>query len=70
MIFSTVSVNGTKEFTAWEWTAKGKMLKELPNVPYKVGQEFDVRGCSLFWWDVQSGYEKIKTLAEYSKFLE
>jgi hypothetical protein len=68
MIFETVSLNGTKEFTAWEWTAKGRMLKELPGVPYKVGQEFEAVGCSLFWWDVES--EKIRTLVEYSKFLE
>jgi hypothetical protein len=69
MGFETVSVSGTREFTAWEWTAKGKMLKELPNVPYKSGQDFEARGCSLFWWDMESGGEKIKVLAEYSKFL-
>jgi hypothetical protein len=68
MIFETVSLNGTKEFTAWEWTAKGRMLKELPGVPYKVGQEFEAVGCSLFWWDGGNG--KIRILAEYSKFLE
>lgn len=67
MEFETVSVNGTKEFTAWEWTAKGTMLKELPNVPYKPGQDFEARGASLFWWE--GGGEKIKVLAEYSKFL-
>jgi hypothetical protein len=67
--FETVSVNGTKEFTAWEWTAKGTVKKEIPGVPYAVGQEFEARGCSLFWWDMESGGEKIKVLAEYSKFL-
>jgi len=69
MVFETVSLNGTKEFTAWEWTAKGKISKEIPGVPYVVGQEFEARGCSLFWWDVENGGEKIKMLAEYSKFL-
>ena len=33
MVFETVSVNGTKEFTAWEWTAKGTVKKEIPGVP-------------------------------------
>jgi len=65
MGFETVSVTGTKEFTAWEWTAKGKVVKELPNAPLEVGQEFEAKGCSLFWWEG----EKIKVLAEYSKFL-
>lgn len=69
MTFETLSVNGTKEFTAWEWTAKGTMSKELPNVPYKAGQTFQTRGVSLFHWDAESGWEKIKVLAEYSKFL-
>jgi len=69
MMFSTVSLNGDKEFTAWEWTAKGTILKEMPGVPYKVGQEFEALGCSLFWWDVESGGDKIKRMAEYSKFL-
>jgi hypothetical protein len=33
MGFGTVSVNGTREFTAWEWTAKGTVKKEIPGVP-------------------------------------
>jgi hypothetical protein len=69
MVFSTVSLNGDKEFTAWEWTAKGTILKEMPGVPYKVGQEFGALGCSLFWWDMESGGDKIQRMAEYSKFL-
>jgi hypothetical protein len=69
MGFETVSVNGTREFTVWEWTAKGTVKKEIPGVPYVVEQEFEARGCSLFWWDMESGGEKIKVLAEYSKFL-
>lgn len=69
MVFETVSVNGTEEFTAWEWTAKGTIEKEIAGVPYVVGQQFEARGCSLFWWDAECGWEKIKVLAEYSKFL-
>jgi hypothetical protein len=36
--FTTVSVNGNKEFTAWEWTAKGEVVKEIPGSPFKVGK--------------------------------
>ena len=45
------------------------MKKEIPGVPYVIGQEFEAGGCSLFWWDMESGGEKIEVLAEYSKFL-
>ncbi|KAF8863242.1 hypothetical protein BDZ45DRAFT_670541 [Acephala macrosclerotiorum] len=75
MIFTTVSVNGDKGFTAWEWTAKGTLLKEIPGVPYKVGDEFESLGVSLFWWVEGSGKEGeeergvIGRMAEYSRFV-
>jgi hypothetical protein len=70
MEFSTVSVNGTKEFSAWEWTAKGNIAKEMSGVPYKVGEEFKMMGCTLTWWNPKdSDVGSIKMMAEYSKFL-
>ena len=65
MVFTTVSLNGSKEFTAWEWTAKGVVGKEIEGVPYKVGEGFEAVGASLFWWQG----ETIGKLVEYSKFL-
>jgi len=58
-------VNGSKEFTAWEWTAKGEVVKEIPGFPYKAGEEFKMMGVTLFWWDG----EVIVKMAEYPKFV-
>lgn len=65
MVFTTVSLNGSKEFTAWEWTARGVVKKEMEGVPYKVGEGFEAVGVSLVWWQG----EKIGKLVEYSKSL-
>ena len=70
MEFTTISVNGTKEFSAWEWTAKGTIAKEIPGVPYKLGEEFKMMGATLTWWNLKdSDVGSIKMMAEYSKFL-
>lgn len=75
MIFTTLSLSGTESFTAWEWTAKGTLLKEIPGAPFKVGDEFESLGCSLFWWVEGSGKEGeyevgiIGKMAEYSRFV-
>ncbi|CZR62409.1 uncharacterized protein PAC_12306 [Phialocephala subalpina] len=70
MVFTTVSLNGTKSFTAWEWIAKGTLLKEIPGIPLKVGDEFESMGCSLFWWKEGGGEEgSILKMAEYSRFV-
>ncbi len=70
MVFTTVSLNGNKDFTAWEWTSKGKIIKEIEGVPYKVGDEFEMMGCSLFWWkDGEEEEGSIVKMAEYSKFV-
>jgi hypothetical protein len=63
--FTTVSVNGNKEFTAWEWMANGEVVKEIPGFPYKVGEEFKMMGVTLFWWEG----EVILKMAEYPKFI-
>jgi len=67
MIFTTVSLNGDKRFTTWEWTAKGVITKEVPGVDKKVGEEFDSVGVSLFWWAGEGDEDKIDKLTEYSK---
>jgi hypothetical protein len=56
-IFTTVSVNGSKEFTAWEWTAKGEVVKEIPGFPFKVGEEFKMMGVTLFLVGWRGYYE-------------
>jgi hypothetical protein len=58
-------VNGSKGFTAWEWTAKGEVVKEIPGFPFEVGEEFKMMGVTLFWWD----REVIVKMAEYPKFV-
>ena len=60
-----MSVNGSKDFTAWEWTAKGEVVKEITGFPFKVGEEFKMMGVTLFWWD---GGVIVK-MAEYPKFV-
>ena len=50
----------------------GVLSKEIPGLPFKVGDEVKSIGCSLFWW-VGTGEDakewKIKKEVEYSKFL-
>lgn len=50
----------------------GILSQEIPGFPMKVGDEFKMMGCSLFWWvgggdDVKAW--KIKKEVEYSKKL-
>lgn len=55
----------------WQ-TARGIVSKEIPGFPMKVGEEFKMMGCSLFWW-VGTGEDakgwKIRKEVEYSKML-
>ncbi|KAG0649244.1 hypothetical protein D0Z07_4512 [Hyphodiscus hymeniophilus] len=71
-VFTTVSVNGTKDFTAWEWTAVGVVSREIPGFPLKVGDSFKMVGCSLFWW-VGTGDDardwKIRKESEYTTMI-
>jgi hypothetical protein len=44
----------------------------MPGLPIKVGDEFKMMGCSLFWWDGSGDDAKswnIKKEVEYSKML-
>jgi hypothetical protein len=41
-------VNGSKVFTAWEWTAKREVVKEIPGFPFKVGEEFKMMVLRCF----------------------
>lgn len=74
-----VSIGGCRltEFgvVAWEWTAKGEITKDIPGVPFQIGETFDSVGCSLFWWKEGTGSGEnggeggIARMAEYSKFV-
>jgi hypothetical protein len=41
-------VNRCKEFTAWEWAAKGEVVKEIPGFPFKVGEGFKMMVLRCF----------------------
>lgn len=47
------------------------MSKEIPGFPFGVGEDFNMVGCSLFWWDMKGAKEgedaKLTAVAEYSK---
>jgi len=51
----THGVNGTKEFSVWEWTLKF-VAKENDEIRGLMrGKEMWLRGCSLHWWKVRDG---------------
>jgi len=73
MAYTTVSVSGTKTFTAWEWTCQATIATKIPSIPAEVGEVVKMSGCSLFWWDMSAagddgdGDGKVKAMVEYSK---
>jgi hypothetical protein len=71
LTLKTISVNGNKEFTAWQWEwefikkAGGKSgFEDLDKGA--EGQMHKMRGCSLTWWN---GEDKIVKNCDYSCFV-
>ena len=73
--FETVTLSGTKEFTAWEWKSSLVLKVDMEVLGAKKGDRVEMIGASLAWWDLDAkGVEeeedgKVKVIAEYSKIV-
>ncbi|KAE9370874.1 hypothetical protein N431DRAFT_492880 [Stipitochalara longipes BDJ] len=67
----TIAINGTKDFTAWQWEwefikkAGGKSgFEDLDKGA--EGQMLKMRGCSLTWWNEE---DKVVKNCDYALFI-
>jgi hypothetical protein len=73
--FETVTISGTKEFTAWEWKSSLVLKVDMEVLGAKKGDRVEMIGASLAWWDLNAnGAEKkedgkVRVIAEYSKIV-
>ena len=65
MKFTTVSINGTEEFTAWEWELSIEMVADDESHGLKAGETVQWKGVSLSKWKQVGGAWKIYENHDY-----
>ena len=48
-------MDGSREFTAWQWTVRAAAANDDDRHGLKAGEKIGVARCRLVWWELEHG---------------